>query len=68
MADIRQVIQELVDSRRNPFEALGRQWQGEIFHSDIDRRLKSVFGKHYPYSIYSEACRGLEAEGFYIHS
>ena len=68
MPDIKQVIRELADGRREPFKAFGRQWQGDIFYSTIHQRLKSVFGKHYSQRIHSHVCRGLEAEGFYIHS
>jgi len=58
-----EIAQELADGCRQPFEAHGKSWQGDIFYSDIHMRTKGQ-----PYSVYQNVCVLLRHQGFYIHS
>ncbi|GAI66634.1 unnamed protein product [marine sediment metagenome] len=58
-----QIADELADSRRNPFTAFGKQWQGEIFYSDIHYRTKKM-----PASVFQNVVDLLREKGYYIHS
>lgn len=62
-----QIADELADSRRKPFTAFGKQWQGDIFYSDIHRAIKG-YSKRAFTAVFQAVCRLLEQQGFYIHS
>lgn len=65
---VEELVKELANGRRRPFTAFGKEWQGDIFYSDIHSALQCTYGKHYPAGLHKQACDGLRAEGFYIHS
>jgi len=65
---VSELVKDLANRMRMPFTAKGREWQGDIFYSNIHLTLQLVYGKHYPGSLHKQACDGLRAEGFYIHS
>ena len=56
--------EELASARRRPFTAFGRDWQGDIFYSDVFTCLKSEKATH----LNSEVCKILTKKGFYLHS
>lgn len=62
-----QIAGELAESRRQPFTAFGKQWQGEIFYSDIYRSIKG-YSKRASTAVFTAVCRLLEQQGYYIHS
>jgi len=65
---VSELVKDLANRTRRPFTAFGREWQGDIFYSNIHLTLQHAYGKHYPGSLHKQACDGLRAEGFYIHS
>jgi len=62
-----QIAGELADSKRSPFTAFGKQWQGEIFYSDINRAIKG-YPERATTAVFLSVCKLLEQQGFYIHS
>jgi len=65
---VSELVKDLANGRRRPFAAFGKEWQGDIFYSDIHFTLQCTYGKHYPDYLHRQACEGLRDEGFYIHS
>ena len=58
-----EVAEEMANARRQPFTAFGKEWQGDIFYSDIHFRTKKC-----PATVHAEVCQILRDKGFYIHS
>jgi len=46
----------------------GRKITGDFFYSNIQGRIRSMYGKKYPYDLFSQVCRILEAAGYWVHS
>lgn len=59
----KEIAEELVEERRQPFKAFGKDYQGDIFYSDIHRLTEGMAAQ-----AFNEIVSILEAEGYYVHS
>ena len=57
-----QIAEEIIQGRTQPFTAFGKEWQGDVFYSDIHMRTKKS------YADYQKVVDILHRRGFYVHS
>ena len=58
------VVAEMAAACREPFDADGQKFEGEILYEDIHSRLNHEYGRGYPLEIHDAVCQGLREKGF----
>lgn len=68
--EIDKVIEDFVERRTKPFSGRGRDWQGDVFYSDINTLVNNHRGwkeSKYKDQIYGYITDKLREKGFYVH-